>query len=75
MAHGEEEDFSPEFLPPRPACGEKTDVRGKWGLLVGQEFPSVDPVLQSLIQDKIDKLGTFLPPRPAYGERTEVRGG
>jgi hypothetical protein len=44
MAHGEEEDFSPEFLPPRPVCGEKTDVRGKWGLLVGQEFPSVDPV-------------------------------
>ena len=31
MAHGEEKEFSPEFLPPRPVCGERIDVRGNRG--------------------------------------------
>src|SRR5882724_8403866 len=39
-----------------------------------KERRAFGPVLQSLIQDEIDKLGTFLPPRPVCGERTEVRG-
>jgi hypothetical protein len=29
MARGEEEDFSPEFLPASPVCGERIEVKGK----------------------------------------------
>jgi hypothetical protein len=38
MPHTKEEEFSPEFLPPRPVCGERIEVRGKRRFLLGQEF-------------------------------------
>jgi hypothetical protein len=38
MAHGEEDEFSPEFLPPRPVCGERIEVRGNRGGFLAGSF-------------------------------------
>jgi hypothetical protein len=54
-ARANAEGISAHFSRLALSAGERIEVRGKPALFLGQEFPSADPVLQSWMQDGIDK--------------------